>query len=139
MQRQLTFDLAMRPALGRGDFMVSPSNAAAPLKDISSLIAAFADDMMGQEEIHDLQMVIQTLKHECEAIGLSFNLSKCFILWLHDQDPSAKELDGLERVEAATGFRIKRAEGHKILGAPIGSDNCSPPRSWRTCSLSSKY
>lgn len=29
MQRQLTFDLAMRPALGRGDFMVSPSNAAA--------------------------------------------------------------------------------------------------------------
>jgi chromosomal replication initiation ATPase DnaA len=29
MQRQLTFDLAVRPALGRGDFMVSPSNAAA--------------------------------------------------------------------------------------------------------------
>lgn len=29
MQRQLTFDLAMRPALGRGDFMVSSSNAAA--------------------------------------------------------------------------------------------------------------
>ncbi len=29
MQRQLIFDLAVRPALGRGDFMVAASNAAA--------------------------------------------------------------------------------------------------------------
>lgn len=29
MSRQLTFDLPVRPALGRGDFMVAPANAAA--------------------------------------------------------------------------------------------------------------
>ena len=29
MRRQLTFDLPVRPALGRGDFFVSPANALA--------------------------------------------------------------------------------------------------------------
>ena len=40
MPRQLTFDLPVRPALGRGDFFVSDANALALIRSISPATSA---------------------------------------------------------------------------------------------------